>query len=59
MGLRASKTTELIFEECRFPTENLLEKLYRDQKIFDIFEGTGQIQRVVISRRIFQSMYVE
>jgi acyl-CoA dehydrogenase len=33
---------------------NLIEKLYRDQKVYDIFEGTGQIQRVVISRRIFE-----
>jgi acyl-CoA dehydrogenase len=32
---------------------NLIEKLYRDQKVYDIFEGTGQIQRVVISRRMF------
>ena len=32
---------------------NLLEKLYRDQKVYDIFEGTGQIQRLIISRRIF------
>ena len=31
----------------------LLEKLYRDQKVYDIFEGTGQIQRLVISRRLF------
>ncbi|MGH7908410.1 MAG: acyl-CoA dehydrogenase family protein, partial [Thermodesulfobacteriota bacterium] len=30
--------------------------LYRDQKVYDIFEGTGQIQRIIISRRIFQSM---
>ncbi len=34
--------------------ENLIEKLYRDQKVYDIFEGTGQIQRVVISRRLFE-----
>jgi acyl-CoA dehydrogenase len=34
---------------------NLVEKLYRDQKVYDIFEGTGQIQRVVISRRIFEA----
>jgi len=33
---------------------NLVEKLYRDQKVYDIFEGTGQVQRVVISRRIFE-----
>ncbi len=39
--------------------ENLIEKLYRDQKVFDIFEGTGQIQRIIISRRIFQAMGVE
>jgi acyl-CoA dehydrogenase len=24
------------------------EKLYRDQKVFDIFEGTGQMQRIII-----------
>jgi acyl-CoA dehydrogenase len=32
----------------------LIEKLYRDQKVYDIFEGTGQIQRLVISRRLFE-----
>jgi len=36
-------------------SNNLVEKLYRDQKVYDIFEGTGQIQRVVISRRIFEA----
>ena len=34
--------------------ERMVEKLYRDQKVYDIFEGTGQIQRLVISRRIFK-----
>ncbi|MGE0709212.1 MAG: acyl-CoA dehydrogenase family protein [Planctomycetota bacterium] len=34
--------------------ERLVEKLYRDQKVWDIFEGTGQIQKLVISRRIFK-----
>jgi acyl-CoA dehydrogenase len=34
--------------------DSLVEKWYRDIKVFDIFEGTGQIQRVVISRRILQ-----
>jgi acyl-CoA dehydrogenase len=34
--------------------EQLVEKWYRDIKVFDIFEGTGQIQRVVISRRILR-----
>jgi acyl-CoA dehydrogenase len=30
----------------------LLEKWFRDIKVYDIFEGTGNIQRVVISKRI-------
>jgi acyl-CoA dehydrogenase len=31
-----------------------VEKWYRDIKVFDIFEGTGQIQRIVIARRILR-----
>jgi acyl-CoA dehydrogenase len=34
--------------------ELLVEKWYRDVKVFDIFEGTAQIQRVVISKRILR-----
>lgn len=30
--------------------DHLIEKLYRDVKAIDIVEGTGQIQRVIISR---------
>jgi acyl-CoA dehydrogenase len=30
----------------------LLEKWARDAKILDIFEGTQQIQQLIISRRI-------
>jgi acyl-CoA dehydrogenase len=36
-------------EQSRF-----VEKWYRDIKVFDIFEGTGQIQRIVISKRILK-----
>ena len=32
----------------------LVEKLYRDQKVYDIFEGTGQIQRLVIARDLLR-----
>jgi len=35
-----------------YSKEHLVEKWYRDIKVFDIFEGTGQINRVVISRQI-------
>jgi len=34
----------------------LLEKWFRDIKVFDIFEGTGQIQRVVISKRLVEGL---
>lgn len=35
-------------------THQFLEKWYRDIKVYDIFEGTGQIQRIVISKRILK-----
>ena len=34
----------------------LLEKWFRDIKVYDIFEGTGQIQRIVISKRLIPSI---
>lgn len=34
----------------------LVEKWFRDVKVYDIFEGTGQIQRVVIAKRLFETI---
>jgi acyl-CoA dehydrogenase len=34
----------------------LLEKWFRDIKVYDIFEGTGQIQRIVISKRLLPGL---
>jgi acyl-CoA dehydrogenase len=34
--------------------DHLIEKLYRDVKAMDIVEGTGQIQRVIMARRLVQ-----
>ncbi len=31
----------------------LIQKWFRDAKVFDIFEGTAQIQRLIIARRLF------
>jgi len=31
----------------------LVEKCFRDVKVFDIFEGTGEVQRIVLARRLF------
>ncbi|MBW2396704.1 MAG: acyl-CoA dehydrogenase family protein [Deltaproteobacteria bacterium] len=34
--------------------DHLIEKLYRDVKAMDIVEGTGQVQRMIISRSLVQ-----
>jgi len=31
-----------------------VEKLYRDVKVFDIFEGTNQIQHLIVARRLYE-----
>ena len=36
--------------------DGLVEKWFRDVKVYDIFEGTGQIQRVVIAKRLFETI---
>lgn len=41
-----------IFGGNGFNTEYPVEKLMRDAKIYQIYEGTSQIQRLIISRHI-------
>lgn len=36
--------------------EHLVEKWFRDIKVYDIFEGTAQAQRIVISKRIIEGI---
>ncbi len=38
-------------EDCEL--KRFMHKWFRDAKVFDIFEGTAQIQRLVIARRMF------
>jgi len=45
-----------IFGGNGYNTEYPAEKLMRDAKIYQIFEGTSQIQRVIISREIVARM---
>ena len=42
-----------IFGGYGYMKEFPVEKLMRDAKLFQIFEGTSQIQRLVIAREIF------
>eukprot|EP00617_Octactis_speculum_P002248 CAMPEP_0185775030 /NCGR_PEP_ID=MMETSP1174-20130828/80967_1 /TAXON_ID=35687 /ORGANISM="Dictyocha speculum, Strain CCMP1381" /LENGTH=416 /DNA_ID=CAMNT_0028462479 /DNA_START=10 /DNA_END=1260 /DNA_ORIENTATION=+ len=41
-----------IFGGAGFNTEYPVEKLMRDAKIFQLYEGTSQIQRIIISRHM-------
>jgi len=42
-----------IFGGYGYMKEYPVEKLMRDAKLFQIYEGTSQIQRLVIAREIF------
>jgi len=37
---------------------HLVEKMYRDAKIFDIFEGTNQIQQLIVARHLYEPFAV-
>ncbi|KAF1336169.1 Medium-chain specific acyl-coa dehydrogenase, mitochondrial precursor, partial [Globisporangium splendens] len=42
-----------VFGGAGFNTEYPVEKLFRDAKIYQIYEGTSQIQRLVIAKEMF------
>merc|ERR1711991_213156 len=41
-----------VFGGAGFNTEYPVEKLMRDAKIYQLYEGTSQIQRLIISRHL-------
>jgi acyl-CoA dehydrogenase len=43
-----------IFGGNGFNTDYPVEKLVRDAKIYQIYEGTSQIQRLIISRNMIE-----
>nr|CAD2133302.1 unnamed protein product [Meloidogyne enterolobii] len=53
-GNQIASNAVQIFGGNGFNTEFPVEKLMRDAKIFQIYEGTSQIQRLVISRQLLQ-----
>ncbi len=48
-----AKDAVQVFGGNGFNTEYPVEKLLRDSQIFQIYEGTSQIQRLIISKEIF------
>ncbi|CAG9781895.1 unnamed protein product [Diatraea saccharalis] len=52
---KAASDAVQIFGGNGFNTEYPVEKLMRDAKIYQIYEGTSQIQRVIISRELLDA----
>jgi len=53
VAVRVCQDAVQIFGGYGYSCEYPVEKLYRDSKITQIYEGTQQIQRLIISRQIF------
>jgi acyl-CoA dehydrogenase len=54
-GLAVTRITQKAVEllgPLGYSRKNLVEKWMRDSKINDIFEGTGQINTLIVARRI-------
>ena len=54
LAMRAAIDAVQIFGGYGYSSEFPVEKLMRDAKIFQIYEGTSQIQRLVITKEIFE-----
>ncbi len=49
-GMKTASDALQIFGGFGYTTNYLIEKLFRDAKLYQIYEGTSQIQRMIISR---------
>jgi acyl-CoA dehydrogenase len=54
MANKVASDAVQIFGGNGFNTEYPVEKLMRDAKIYQIYEGTSQIQRLIISRNMVE-----
>ena len=53
MAMKVATDAVQVFGGYGFSQEYPVEKLMRDAKIFQIYEGTSQIQRLIISKELF------
>jgi len=53
MAMKVATDAVQVFGGYGYSREYPVEKLLRDAKIFQIYEGTSQIQRLIISRELF------
>ena len=54
MAAKCATDAVQVFGGYGFNREYPVEKLYRDSKIYQIYEGTSQIQRLIISREVYR-----
>jgi len=54
MANKAASDAVQIFGGNGYNTQYPVEKLMRDAKLFQIYEGTSQIQRLIIAKEIFE-----
>ena len=54
MAMKTTTDAVQIFGGYGYSSEYPVEKLMRDAKIFQIYEGTSQIQRLIIAKEIFE-----
>jgi alkylation response protein AidB-like acyl-CoA dehydrogenase len=53
---KAADTAMQIWGGYGYCKPNLAERLYRDQRILEIYEGTSEIQRLVLARSVKNSV---
>ncbi|KAE9546896.1 hypothetical protein FO519_009891 [Halicephalobus sp. NKZ332] len=54
-AVQAANNAIQVYGGAGFNTEYPVEKLFRDSKIYQLYEGTSQIQKLVIGRQLVQS----
>ena len=53
MAMKVTTDAVQVFGGYGYSKEYPVEKLMRDAKIYQIYEGTSQIQRLIIAKEIF------
>ncbi len=56
MATKVATDAVQVFGGYGYSKEYPVEKLYRDSKIFQIYEGTSQIQRVIMARELYKEV---
>ncbi len=54
MAMKTATDAVQVFGGYGYSSEYPVEKMMRDAKVFQIYEGTSQIQRVIIARELFR-----